>query len=150
MIVCFHLAGDETRSVVGALLVALVDVDPPCRYRWATGPASCLLQWDFPPHAFLVEELQLDTAGLQHELILEQLAGEIVPETSAEPLLGSLAVRPDLFLVVLQLHAEASLLYELVLHELLGDALDDGLAHAPRIYGSLLGYATGALAVPAT
>ena len=100
------------------------------------------------PDAFLAEQLKFNRAGLAYELVVEDLARQVVTEASAVALLRALAVRGDLLLVC-DLYAEAAGLEEAVFPQLLGDSFEHGSAQLLGVNRSFLGDAAAAVYVSA-
>ena len=82
---------------------------------------ACTAGRHLSPDAFLAEELKFNRASFAYELGVEELTRQVATEASTVALLGALAVRGDLILVVCDLYAEAAGLEEAVLPQQLGD-----------------------------
>ncbi len=82
-----------------------------------------------------MEEVQLGAPRLDHELVLEDLAREVVSVSAAVALSGPAALLQDLLLIVFGLNSEAAVLQAAIVTELPRDASEHGPTQLPRVDG---------------
>ena len=109
-----ELARHQARAVVGLHVVAFVDVDPAHADRPLGSSSASSNLGDLDPDLLGVEEGQLLRASLLDQVILEDLARELIPVATAIALNRSSEVPLDLRLVIGDLNPEAAVLEELV------------------------------------
>ena len=128
MVVGFELPSDEPRTIVWVCFVACVDINPPNTDGGLASDLAGDAEVPLSPNAFLVEEIELQSSCLLHQLIFEDLPGQVVVVYSGLALSRAIARSRDLLLVVLGLQPEAAVLGDAVGSQLVGCALDDGTA----------------------
>ena len=119
----FQLSGHKSGSIPRRDIVSLIHVHPADGNGRPASATAGVGDGHLNPDAFGVKELQLDHPRLEYQLVLEDLACQVVAVTTAKTLLWALTRGLDLLLVVLQLDAEAAVLELAVAAELIRDAL---------------------------
>jgi len=109
-----ELTGDESRSIVLVDVVALIHIHPPHRDGWLASLGSSAASRYSLPDALRVEEFELCGAGNCHSAVVQDLAGEIVPDAARVSVLGAAHGRFDVVIVVWDLHAKATVFEHVV------------------------------------
>ena len=110
----FELACDKTRSVVFVDVVAFICIHPPYRDGGFASLSSGVASRHLLPDALRIEEAELCGTSNGNSAVVENLAGEVIPDAARVAVFGAADRCLDVAVVVWYLDTEATVLGHVV------------------------------------